>query len=119
MIIPNYQEDEEIIKETLDNFAKQSRASSYCVFLAMEKHEMNAEEKAKKIISQYKNSFRLFSYTLHELAPEESKSKVSNINWCARKMVPQLLEKGVSLDEVMVTTMDADSLIHEAYFDQL
>lgn len=51
------------------------------------------------------------SYTVHELLPDESKSKASNINWCGINMYPKLLENFVNLDTVMITVMDSDSLI--------
>lgn len=34
-------------------------------------------------------------------------------------MTPKLIENFVNLDTVMVTVMDSDSLIHEAYIDQV
>ena len=38
VIIPNYNEELSIIRETLDFFAKHTRSRNYCIALAMEKH---------------------------------------------------------------------------------
>lgn len=59
------------------------------------------------------------SFTRHELAAGESKTKSSNINYCVRHMVPKLLENHVDMDTVFITIMDADSHIPEAYVDQM
>jgi hypothetical protein len=49
-IIPNFNENEELLKESILNLASHERAKDYCLFLAMEKHEANSTEKAKKLI---------------------------------------------------------------------
>lgn len=59
------------------------------------------------------------SYTIHEIVPGESKTKSSNINYCVRNMTPKLLENYVNMDTVIVTIMDSDSIIPEAYVDQM
>ena len=68
---------------------------------------------------EFKTYFRIISYTSHKLFPGEAKSKCSNINWSVQHMVPTLLEKGVDMDEVFVTILDADSLIPALYSDQV
>ena len=85
----------------------------------MEKHEQGSEQKAKTVVEECGKHFRLLSYTLHELAPGESKTKSSNINFCARNMTPKLLENYINMDTVVITIMDADSHIPEAYVDQM
>ena len=52
--------------ETLDILAAHSRAKdSYCIFLAMEAHEKNSDEKGDELIRRYKDKFKLVIFTMH------------------------------------------------------
>ena len=42
-IIPNFKEDISILKQTITALGKHANAPSYCVMLAMEKHEEGCE----------------------------------------------------------------------------
>lgn len=114
-ILPNFKEDLQILKETIECLKSHSAASKYCVMLAMEKHEKDSDKKAQKLVQEYSKYFRVMSYTQHELVEGEAKSKSSNINWCTHHMVPMLVENGIKMDQVFITIMDADSLIPEQY----
>ena len=52
------------------------------VFLGMEAHEPEGKEKADKISKIFRNKFRLFGYTIHQMREYEQKGKASNVSWC-------------------------------------
>jgi len=63
--------------------AKHSWAKQrYALFLAMEAHEENSDQKAKQLISMFKDKFLHMDYTRHILRPHEQKWKASNASWC-------------------------------------
>lgn len=66
-IIPNFKEEVEILKETLENLASHSDSKNYIVFLGMEKLEEGAETKAQKLVSEFHDKFKLIWYTIHTL----------------------------------------------------
>ena len=69
VIIPNYNDELELLRETLNILATHSRAMNYCIMLAMEKHEMNSNEKAQRLVKEYESKFGVISYTIHEIQP--------------------------------------------------
>jgi 23S rRNA G2445 N2-methylase RlmL len=67
-VIPNYKEEEGILKSTLDKLSSHDLAkTSYLVFLGMEKHEVDHQKKAHQLIQAYKQNFRHMGYTAHVL----------------------------------------------------
>ena len=55
-----------MMAETLNVLAAHSRArENYLIFLAMEKHEEDSQEKAKILINDFKDKFRVVDFTHH------------------------------------------------------
>src|SRR5207249_4928616 len=51
--------------------------------------------------------------TIHPFGlPGEVPGQGSNKNWMVTQVIPLLKKKGISLDKVLVTTLDADFVIH-------
>lgn len=116
IILPNYKEDGNTLKETLNNLASHCRAlTSYTVCLAMEQAEGPlCEEKARLIITQYSSSFKDVVYTIHPCNIEgEVRGKSSNVAWASREMTNYF---GIHKGHVVMTVMDADTAFAEDYF---
>ncbi|PTD12449.1 hypothetical protein FCULG_00003747 [Fusarium culmorum] len=116
IIIPNYKEEIETLRETLDVLASHPQAHySYDVYLGMEQRENTAETKALGLIQEFVKKFRSIDFTLHPSdIPGEAAGKGSNVGWAARK----LSEKYSSIirGNVIVTGIDADSHLSSNYF---
>ena len=67
----------------------------------------------------FKDSFKLFEFTVHTLADGETPGKGSNENYCLRKMDTIFESKGIAPEDVLFTTLDCDSWIPEAYFEEV
>ncbi|KAJ4272077.1 hypothetical protein NW762_000787 [Fusarium torreyae] len=116
IIIPNYKEELDTLRETLDVLASHSQAHySYDVYLGMEQREDNAETKALGLIQEFVKKFRSIDFTLHPSdIPGEAAGKGSNIGWAARKLsekYPVSMRKNV-----IITGIDADSHLSPNYF---
>jgi hypothetical protein len=122
IIIPNYQEELGILRQTLDRLAMQPNARTHLiVVLAMEAAEANAGEKAAVLQQEYTQCFlRLFA-TLHPRGLSgELQVKSANQTWALRSIKRNLIEElELSLDQIVVTTSDADSLLHPKYLEAL
>lgn len=69
-VIPSYKEEESLLCETIQVLADHPQAKDrYLVFLAMEGHEQGSDAKAASIISKFKTSFKLITFSLHQLRP--------------------------------------------------
>ncbi|KAF7531495.1 hypothetical protein G7054_g8841 [Neopestalotiopsis clavispora] len=88
IVIPNYKEEVDTLRETLDVLASHPQARhSYDVYLGMEQREHNAELKAMNLIQEFVKKFRSIDFTLHPSdIPGEAPGKGSNMAWAARKL---------------------------------
>ncbi|KAH7274321.1 hypothetical protein FSOLCH5_000800 [Fusarium solani] len=116
IVIPNYKEEHDTLKETLEVLASHPQAQdSYDVYLGMEQREANAETKALGLIQEFAKKFRSIDFTLHPSdIPAEAAGKGSNIGWAARKL-SEKYSMGVRRN-VIITGIDADSHLSSSYF---
>ncbi|KAK7427660.1 hypothetical protein QQZ08_005766 [Neonectria magnoliae] len=126
IVIPNYKEEYDTLKETLEVLACHPRAQdSYDVYLGMEQREISAEIKALGLIQEFAKKFRSIDLTLHPSdIPGEAAGKGSNIGWAARKLSAKY-SMGIRKD-VVITGIDgsfpataADSHLSADYFTLL
>ncbi|KAI0896904.1 glycosyl transferase family group 2-domain-containing protein [Annulohypoxylon nitens] len=119
IVIPNYKEEVDSLRETLDVLASHPQArDSYDIYLAMEQREHNVELKAMKLVQEFVKKFRSIDFTLHPSdIPGESPGKGSNLAWAARKL-SERYSMGCRKD-VIITGIDADSHLSTNYFAHL
>ncbi|KAL2168106.1 hypothetical protein VTG60DRAFT_370 [Thermothelomyces hinnuleus] len=116
IVIPNYKEENDTLRETLEVLASHPQArSTYDVYLAMEQREHNAEAKAASFANEFSKKFRSIDFTVHPSdIPGELAGKGSNMAWAARKL-SEKYSLGQRKD-VIVTGIDADSHLSANYF---
>ncbi|TDZ14984.1 hypothetical protein Cob_v012124 [Colletotrichum orbiculare MAFF 240422] len=116
IIIPNYKEEMDTLKETLDVLASHPQARScYDVYLGMEQREPNVELKAMTLIQEFVKKFRSIDYTTHPAdIPGESAGKGSNVAWAARKLSQKY--SMAARKDVIITGLDADSHLSANFF---
>lgn len=124
VLLPNYKENEGMLKETLDTIGQSPLARSRVrVVLAMEAREgTSGREKAERLIRDTQHLFADIFATYHpENLPGEVAGKSSNTQWAFREALrhygPILL--GCDLSRVFLTVGDADTLWHPQYFSAL
>ncbi len=122
VIIPNYKEKIEKLRETLDALVKQTfPAKKIIVVLGMEEREQNAKEKGKLLINEYKNKFKDVIVTLHpDNIKGEIKGKSSNESYAAKTAYKKLLKaKQIDVLFTTISSVDADSIFDPQYFAYL
>lgn len=122
VIIPNYKEPRHVLACSLENLAKQDAARTrMTIVLAMEAAEDGCIEKAEDLQRQYAGYFRHFFYTVHPRGlPSEMQCKSANEAWAARWVKRRLVDElHYDMDNILVTTMDADTLWHPNFFQAL
>ncbi len=86
----------------------------------MEKWEKDCDIKAKKLLEEYKSSFRQMGYTIHDIRQYEQKGKASNVSWCVENLQETYFKQGgINPNEVYLTIMDADSWAPEGYIHEI
>ncbi|MDZ4670147.1 MAG: glycosyltransferase family 2 protein [Phototrophicales bacterium] len=120
MVIPNYKEDYGVLQDTLERIAQSPLAKTQvCVVLGMEEREKDAHIKAKSLVAEFQSRFLYILTTFHpkDLVGEVA-GKSSNEAWAAREAYKTLVVgQGYDIDKMVITILDADSLIHPRYLE--
>lgn len=120
VIIPNLDERPEVLSATLESLAHaRYPRSQLSVVLAMEERERGARSKAEALRAQYATRFSHIWITLHALQPQETAAKAGNLTHAARQVRKRAEELGWDAQQVMVTTIDADTRLDPEYLSAL
>lgn len=119
IIIPNYKEEIDTLRESLEVLACHPHAAmTYDIYLGMEQREVKGESKALELIQEFGRKFRRMDYTTHPGdIPGEAAGKGSNMAWAAKKLSEKYSTK--TRNNVVITSMDADSHLASKYFAQV
>ncbi|GAB4428830.1 MAG: hypothetical protein Kow00106_24040 [Anaerolineae bacterium] len=121
-IIPNYRESAAKMHATLERLADFPDAPTMLtVVLAMEADEAGAHQRFEQLHAAFADRFCRLIYTAHPPSlPGEMPGKAANEAWAAREVHRLLVkELGYPLDNLVVTVMDADSMLHPRYLEAL
>jgi cellulose synthase/poly-beta-1,6-N-acetylglucosamine synthase-like glycosyltransferase len=122
VLLPNYREPVGILERTLAGLAAQENAiEQLTVVLAMEAADPQAETKAAILKRQFAGCFAHLLVTIHPAnLPGEIPGKGCNQRWAALQAREFLTcKQGMSLDQLTLTSCDADSLFHPDYFGEV
>ena len=119
IIVPNYNERLDILTRTLNGLRQQDGARErISIILAMEGGEPNSYRKAQFLQRHFAPHFANLHYTVHPRGLiGEMQCKSANLAWAAKWYLDKVVNaKGVDSDNVIVTTMDADTRWHANHF---
>lgn len=120
VLIPEFKEPAHILKRTLDAIiGSEYDSKKIIIVLAQEAKDLEAENTAKELTQLYANRVSLFLVTRHELKPGEVAGKSSNMAWAGKELVKELVNRGIAIENVTVTSCDADALLHPKYLAYL
>jgi cellulose synthase/poly-beta-1,6-N-acetylglucosamine synthase-like glycosyltransferase len=122
VVLPNFNEPEEILIRTLQSLTVQADARhNLTVVLGMEEREPGARDKAEAVLAMYKGSFYRLMATFHPSnLPGEAPGKGTNETWAVRCAREELVHRlGIPLNQIVVTAIDSDSILHPHYFAEL
>lgn len=90
------------------------------VVLATERRDFErAQENAAILKRKFDDKFFKFIVTVHPDIPGEVKAKGANVKWAAKQLRKFIEAQKIPLENVIVTTCDADSRLHKKYFSCL
>ncbi|MCL5407037.1 MAG: hypothetical protein M1429_00880 [Patescibacteria group bacterium] len=90
------------------------------VVLATEKRDFQrARENAEILKTKFGDNFFKFLVTIHPDIPGEVKAKGANVKWAAKALQKFVESKNIPLEDIVVTTCDADSRLHRKYLSCL
>jgi cellulose synthase/poly-beta-1,6-N-acetylglucosamine synthase-like glycosyltransferase len=121
VVIPNYKENLEKLRKTLESLSSQTFPSKRIyIVLAMEKREMEANERAEKLIAEFGQKFGAVLASFHPDIEGEVKGKSSNEAFGGKMAYGKLVKTGiVDLNYATISSVDADSIFDPQYFAYL
>lgn len=122
IIIPTYKEPVTTLERTLNALKEQTfPLKNIHIMLSFEEREgEDARVKAKELQHMYGSLFGDLWVTFHPDIAGEVKGKSSNTAWGARQAKKLLIdEHGVPIEDVTISSEDADALFHKSYFAAL
>ncbi len=120
IVIPEYKEPLHVLRRTLTNLTKQDFPKErVIVVFATESKDHQARETERVIRKEFASRFGKFITTRHVLHLHEVAGKSSNMAWAARHVVEKLNDWNIPLENVLITSCDADALIHPKYLSNL
>lgn len=121
IVIPNYSERYEKLRETLLSLTKQTFPHKRLfIVLAMEEREKDGREKSNKLIAEFKHVFGDVIATFHPDIPGEVKGKSSNEAFGGKVAYELFVSSGkIDLAHATISSVDADSIFDPGYFSYL
>ena len=121
VVIPNYKETLEKLRKTIESIALQTFPTKRIyVVLAMEDREVEARERASKLIDEFGNKFGDIFATYHPDIEREVKGKSSNEAFGGKEAYKKLVKPGIiDFNFATISSVDADSIFDKQYFAYL
>lgn len=122
VIIPTYREPYEILLKSIEalEHAEYPLDRLMVVLACEERDALQAHENARRIQERFGKSFGHLIATFHpDGIPGEIAGKGANIAWAGQQAKQRIDEDDIPYDNVLVTTLDVDSVVHPQYFAHL
>ncbi|MCK4525425.1 MAG: glycosyltransferase, partial [Candidatus Andersenbacteria bacterium] len=119
VIIPTYKEGIEVLETTLNSILNSDYPKDRIIIVAAfeERAGEEALERARMLEEKYKDKFFNYITTLHpDGISGEAKVKGANASWAAEEARIFLDEKNIKYENVIVSTFDSDTCVHQKYF---
>lgn len=117
IVLPTYKEPIEVLVPAFDAIVNSTYPKDK-IFLAVGFEAWADKTQVQQVIKyldKYKNKIGGIFTTTHELAPGEVKGPGTNRNCMVRNATGEFAKRGIKLENVFVTTLDADFVIHPGF----
>jgi hypothetical protein len=121
VVIAVASERRDIIEPTLNKLLSSNYpAKNIIIVLAVEaRFKVGFKDDIPFIERKYAHRFKDFHWYMHELKSGEVVGKGSNISCAGHAFWKEYKNKGIAPDNILVTTLDADHVVHSEYFSRL
>lgn len=121
IIIPTYKEPMQTLQATIEHLKAQDFPTQRIhIVLGGEERETDFEKKAAQLRAEFGHYFGSFMHTVHPDIKGEVKGKSSNEAFAAKYAKIELIDKkGLDINYVTVSSVDADARFHEKYYSAL
>lgn len=114
MLLPTYKESLAVLAPAFEAIANANYPKDK-IFLGVGFEERADPDQIKEIsdfLKKYQQKIGGVFITIHKLQPNEVKGPGPNRNWMVNHAVEEFAKRNISVEDVFVTTLDADFVIH-------
>jgi hypothetical protein len=124
VMIPFYKEDYETLSTTMKALADSeydTKNKVYVVLAVEESGGPEAEENAKRLQKDFKDSFKTIRYYIHpkDIPGEVKGIAGANLRFAAREFVKEVTAEGLKIENFLVTKFDSDLRVHSKFLSAL
>ncbi|HEC20919.1 MAG TPA: hypothetical protein ENI70_00190 [Candidatus Peregrinibacteria bacterium] len=122
VILATYKEDLTVLKRSIQALKESNFPSEkvFFVLAAEERGRSDIKEVSDALKSEYASSFKEFFVYLHpDGLPGEVIGKGGNITFAGRQVLREIKKRQIPLENVLVTTLDADNCVSREYLAYL
>src|SRR3990167_4099247 len=118
ILVPTYKESLFVLGPTLDGIVNSTYPKDK-ILIAVgfeERDDLEKIKEAEKYLKKIEKKIAGVFTTIHPYNLEgEVAGQGSNKNWMVKHIVPQIKKMGIKIEDVFVTTLDADFVIHNQF----
>lgn len=123
VVIPTFKEPYEVVEQAFQGLARSRFPLNrlFVVFACEERDHDRGHENAQKIQEKFGPAFGALLVTFHpENIPGEIAGKGANIAWAGKRALAEIIQvRQLPYENIVVTTLDVDSIVHPQYFAYL
>lgn len=122
VVVPTYDESLIVLRTTLRALAATSHPKDrmHIVVGFEDRAGKPARQKAKKLTEEFGSEFGTFLTSFHpDGLPGETRVKSANATWAIQQLEKKLSKQGVSVEDIIVSNFDSDTVATPEYFTYL
>jgi hypothetical protein len=119
VVVPFVDESEEVLTSTIEALVncQYPHEQMMLVLASEERAGEPAQKVASAMLAKYQSKFFKMFVTVHPDGLEgEIKGKSANASFAVRSILPKLEEMNIPVDDVLVSNLDSDTIVHPQYF---
>lgn len=119
IVVPFVDESEDVLTSTISALVNsQYPHEQMMVVLASEERAgAEAQRIAQTMLAKFQDKFYKMFVSVHpDGLPGEIKGKSANASFAVSSMLPKLEELDIKVDEVLISNLDSDTIVHPQYF---
>ena len=111
----------DIVDPTIEAIHNSNYASDKTIVVIAGEYRMkeNVQKVLKVVNKKYQNRFMALKYYMHKEKEGEIRGKGSNITYAGKHFWKEFKKSEIDPENVLVTTLDADHIVHKEYFARL
>lgn len=119
VVVPFVDESQEVLTSTITALSNAQYPLEKMILLLASEERVGepAQAVVKAMMAKFQGQFfKMFAVTHPDGLPDEIKGKSANASYAVSSILPKLAELNITEEQVLVSNLDSDTIIHPQYF---